>query len=557
MRPGLAGLLFSLALIGCSPSPGDGDPGTGGGPGTGGQSGVSGAAGATGGSGAAGSGGASDRGGNAGGNRGGSTGGAATAGAGGGAGTGGASGSGGAAGSGGLAGAAGRGGTTGGGGVAGAATGGAGSGGSSGGRGGTGGAAGRGGTGGGGTSGSGGSSGGGGSTGGRGGAAGGGTGGAAGTGGASAVLGATPPMGWNSWNLFQCNISESLIKGIADAMVSSGMKDVGYQYVNLDDCWMDGRDSSGKLRWNTSKFPGGIPALADYVHGKGLKIGIYEVPGPTTCVGIYGGISPSVAVGSLGHETTDAQTFASWGIDYLKYDKCTNALSGFAVMRDALRATGRPIFYSINPGDGTGCTPNSCSINLPTIANMWRIGFDINASWSSVVGLIDQNRDLYSYAGPGHWNDPDMLEVGNNGINDTEGRAHFSMWAIMAAPLIAGNDLRSMSAATRTTLTNSEVIAVDQDPMGVQGRRVATPATNLEVWSKTLSGTNTRAVALFNRGTAAASITAQWSALGIPTGAATVRDLWSHTDLGTFTGSYTASSVPSHGVVMLKVTSAP
>jgi len=335
------------------------------------------------------------------------------------------------------------------------------------------------------------------------------------------------------------------------------MKDVGYQYVNLDDCWMDGRDASGKLRWNTSKFPGGIPALADYIHGKGLKIGIYEVPGPTTCVGIYGGISPSVAVGSLGHETTDAQTFASWGIDYLKYDKCTNALSGFAVMRDALRATGRPIFYSINPGDGSGCPPNSCSINLPTIANMWRIGFDINASWSSVVGLIDLNVNLYSYAGPGHWNDPDMLEVGNNGINDTEGRAHFSMWAIMAAPLIAGNDLRSMSAATRTTLTNSEVVAVDQDPMGVQGRRVATPATNLEVWSKTVSGTNTRAVALFNRGTAAASITAQWSALGIPTGAATVRDLWSHTDLGTFTGSYTASSVPGHGVVMLKVTSAP
>jgi len=548
-----------LAVIGCSPSAGDGGSGSGGGPGAGGESGVSGAAGATGGNGAAGSGGASDRGGNAGGERGGS-GGAASAGAGGVAGTGGASGSAGAAGSGGGAGAGGRGGTTGIGGVAGAATGGAGSGGSAGGRGGTGGAAGRGGTGGGGTSGSGGggAAGSGGSTGGRGGAAGGGTSGSAGGGaGTSGILGATPPMGWNSWNLYQCNISESLIKGIADAMVSSGMKDVGYQYVNLDDCWMDGRDSSGRLRWNTTKFPGGIPALADYIHGKGLKIGIYEVPGPTTCVGIYGGISPSVAVGSLGHETTDAQTFASWGIDYLKYDKCTNALSGFAVMRDALRATGRPIFYSINPGDGTGCTPNSCSINLPTIAHMWRIGFDINASWASVVGLIDQNRELYSYAGPGHWNDPDMLEVGNNGINDTEGRAHFSMWAIMAAPLIAGNDLRSMSATTRTTLTNSEVIAVDQDPMGVQGRRVATPATNLEVWSKTLSGTNTRAVALFNRGTAAASITAQWSALGIPTGAATVRDLWTHTDLGTFTGSYTASSVPSHGVVMLKVTSAP
>jgi alpha-galactosidase len=287
-----------------------------------------------------------------------------------------------------------------------------------------------------------------------------------------------------------------------------------------------------------------------------LKLGIYETPNTSTCVGIYGGISPSVAVGSLGHETSDAQIFASWGVDYLKYDKCQGQLSAFAVMRDALRATGRPIFYSINPGDGTGCPPNTCSINLPTIANMWRIGFDINGSWASVVGLIDQNANLSAYAGPGHWNDPDMMEVGN-GLTDTEGRAHFSMWAIMAAPLIAGNDLRSMSAATKATLTNSEVIAVDQDPMGIQGRRVASPGTNLEVWSKSLSGTNARAVALLNRGAATASISVQWSALGIPTGAASVRDLWSHTDLGTFSGSYTASSVPSHGVVMLNVTSVP
>ncbi|HVZ89407.1 MAG TPA: glycoside hydrolase family 27 protein, partial [Polyangia bacterium] len=386
--------------------------------------------------------------------------------------------------------------------------------------------------------------------------AGGGGGGAAGAGG-SGVLGATPPMGWNSWNTFQCNLNETLIKQIADIFVSSGMQAVGYDYVNLDDCWMDGRDSSGKLQWNTSKFPSGIPALATYVHGKGLKLGIYETPNTTTCVGLYGGISHAVAVGSQGHETTDAQTFASWGVDYLKYDKCTGPLSGFAVMGNALRATGRPIFYSINPGDGSGCPPNSCSINLPTIANMWRIGFDINASWSSMIGLVDQDANLSSYAGPGHWNDPDMLEVGNSGLSDTEGRTHFSMWAILAAPLIAGNDLRSMSATTQATLTNSEVIAVDQDPLGAQGRLVASPGTNLQVWSKTLSGTDTRAVALLNRGTASASITVQWSALGIPGGAATVRDLWAHSDLGSFTGSYTASAVPSHGVVMLKVTSTP
>jgi alpha-galactosidase len=343
-------------------------------------------------------------------------------------------------------------------------------------------------------------------------------------------------------------------------MVSSGMQAAGYQYVNLDDCWMNGRDSSGKLQWNTTKFPSGMKALGDYIHGKGLKFGIYESPNTSkTCVGLYCGCSDAGgAVGSGGHETTDAQTFASWGVDYLKYDHCAaSGLGGFATMRDALRATGRPIFYSINPGDGSGCPPNSCSINLPTIANMWRIGFDINASWSSMIGLVDQDANLSSYAGPGHWNDPDMLEVGNNGLSDTEGRTHFSMWAILAAPLIAGNDIRSMNATTKATLTNTDVIAVDQDPMGAQGKKVATPGTNLEVWSKPLAGTNTRAVALLNRGTATASIAVQWSALGIPTGAATVRDLWSHTDLGSFSGSYTASSVPSHGVVMLKVTSTP
>jgi alpha-galactosidase len=370
------------------------------------------------------------------------------------------------------------------------------------------------------------------------------------------ILAATPPMGWNSWNTFGCNIDELLIQGIADTLVSSGMQAAGYAYVNIDDCWMDGRDGSGNLRWNADKFPSGMPALAEYVHAKGLKLGIYETPNDLTCVGLYGGISHSVAVGSLGHETADAQTFASWGVDYLKYDLCQGQRNAFATMRDALRATGRDIFYSINPGNGQNdlCPPSTCSLDLPTIANMWRIGFDIAPNWGAVIRLLDENASLDSHAGPGHWNDPDMMEVGN-GLNDTEGRAHFSLWAIMAAPLIAGNDIRNMSAATKATLTNEEVIAVDQDPLGIQGRVMASPGANLQVWSKTLSGTNTRAVALFNRGTSSASVTVQWSALGIPTGAATVRDLWAHTDLGSFDDSYTASSVPSHGVVMLKVTS--
>ena len=377
-----------------------------------------------------------------------------------------------------------------------------------------------------------------------------------GTGGSTAV-GATPPMGWNSWNAFNCSgLNETLVKSMADAFITTGMKDVGYQYVNLDDCWMDGRDASGKLKPSASKFPSGIAALADYVHGKGLKLGIYSTPNTKTCAGIYGGYTGGV--GSVGHETTDAQTWASWGVDYLKYDKCQGQLSAFAVMRDALKATGRPIFYSINPADqGPYCVPSNCSIDLVSIANMWRIEFDISAKWSEVIRLIDKDKPEYAGAGPGHWNDPDMLEVGN-GLSDTEGRAHFSMWAIMAAPLITGNDLTKMSATTKATLTNPEVIAVNQDPLGKQGRVVATPATGLEVWSKEMSGTNTRAVALFNRNdSGSASIAVQWSQIGIPTGAATVRDLWAAKDLGSFTGSYTATGVASHTVVMLKVVSTP
>jgi alpha-galactosidase len=376
-----------------------------------------------------------------------------------------------------------------------------------------------------------------------------------GTGG-STMVGATPPMGWNSWNAFNCSgLNETVVKSMADAFLTTGMKDVGYQYVNLDDCWMDGRDSSGKLKPSASKFPSGIAALADYVHGKGLKLGIYSTPNTKTCAGLYGGYTGGV--GSVGHETTDAQSFASWGVDYLKYDKCQGQLSAFATMRDALKATGRPIFYSINPADqGPYCVPSNCSINLVSIANMWRIEFDISATWADVTRLIDKDKPEYAGAGPGHWNDPDMLEVGN-GLSDTEGRAHFSMWAIMAAPLITGNDLTKMSATTKATLTNKEVIDVNQDPLGKQGRVVATPGSNLEVWSKEMTGTNTRAVALFNRSTASASITVKWTDLGIPAGAATVRDLWAAKDVGPATDSYTASNVPSHTVVMLKVVSTP
>ena len=267
--------------------------------------------------------------------------------------------------------------------------------------------------------------------------------GGTGVGGAPALLAATAPMGWNSWNTFQCNMDETLIRGVADTIVSSGMQAAGYQYVNLDDCWMNGRDASGNLRWNTTKFPSGIPALAAYVHGKGLKLGIYETPNTSTCVGIYGGISTAVAVGSLGHEAQDAMTFASWGVDFLKYDLCLGQRSSFATMRDALRATGRPIIYSINPGNGVTdlCPPNTCAMNLVSIANMWRIGFDINASWASVMSLVDQDAALFTFAGPGHFNDPDMLEVGK-GMTATEGpRAFQHVGHVGGAP--AGGKRRS------------------------------------------------------------------------------------------------------------------
>ena len=378
----------------------------------------------------------------------------------------------------------------------------------------------------------------------------------------SSIIAATPPMGWNSWNTFQQSISESLIKATTDAMVSSGMQAVGYQYVNIDDSWMDGRDANGNLQWNATKFPDGIPAVATYVHGKGLKLGIYETPNTTTCVGLYGGVSPTVAVGSLGHEAQDAKSFASWGVDYLKYDLCQGQLSSFAVMRDALRATGRPIVYSINPGNGSGCPPtgattSTCGLDLPATANLWRIAFDINASWSSITGLIDAESPLSPYAGPGRWNDPDMLEVGNGSLTEDEDRSHLSMWAMLAAPLIAGNDLRSMSAAVTTILTNAEVLAVDQDATGKQATLVATPQSGLQVWSKPLSGTDVRAVTLLNRNASAAPITVNFTQIGLSSGAASVRDLWQHTDLGMFTGGYTAASVPSHGVVMLRVVGAP
>ena len=304
----------------------------------------------------------------------------------------------------------------------------------------------------------------------------------------------TPQMGWNSWNHFGCGISDTLIRAQADSMVSSGMAAAGYQYINLDDCWSEmARDSSGNLQGSATKFPNGIKALADYVHSKGLKFGVYGDRGTSTCAGYPG---------SYGHETADANQFAAWGVDYLKYDNCAavgDLVTDYTNMHNALAASGRPILFSI-------CAWWMASTTFVDLGNSWRTSGDISDSFSVVMGLMDTNNNTAQYAGPGHWNDPDMLEVGNGGMTDTEYRAHFSMWAIMAAPLISGNDLTTMSSATVAILTAPEVLAVDQDALGVQGTRVVDNG-DLEVWAKTLSGTNTKAVALLNRSGSTASIT--------------------------------------------------
>ncbi|MDK8181760.1 glycoside hydrolase family 27 protein [Paenibacillus sp. UMB4589-SE434] len=360
----------------------------------------------------------------------------------------------------------------------------------------------------------------------------------------------TPPMGWNSWNKFRCGVSETLIKQMADAMVTSGMKDAGYQYVNIDDCWQTSRDASGKIVADTVRFPSGMKALADYMHAKGLKLGIYTDIGYQTCEG---------RPGSRGYYDQDASTYAEWGIDYVKVDWCyvdpashssgtkPDAATWYGEFRNSLLNSGRTIAYSIcNWGEQAPWVWGAQT------GNLWRTSGDIYDHWDSITSNISQNQFLYSYAGPGAWNDPDMLEVGNGGMTDTEQRSHFSLWSIMAAPLIAGNDISSMTQATKDILMNPEVIAVNQDIRGYQGRVVKEIADGVTIWNKRLLNDNERAVVLFNGTGAATNITVSWSDIGLLAGGATVRDLWAKSNLGTFSNGYTAN-VPSHGAVMLKV----
>jgi len=356
-------------------------------------------------------------------------------------------------------------------------------------------------------------------------------------------LALTPPMGWNSWNHFAEGVDDTVVRETADAMVSTGMAAAGYAYINIDDTWELDRGPDGRIRSNR-KFPD-MKALAAYVHAKGLKIGIYSSPGPVTCGGY---------AGSYGHEEDDAKTYAEWGIDYLKYDWCSagrlytndQLRRVYQRMGEALARSGRPIVFSL------------CEYGMVDVwtwgpkvgGNLWRTSGDISDSWKSMENIGFKQGALAPYAGPGHWNDPDMLEVGNGGMTPTEYRTHFSLWCMLAAPLIAGNDLRTMSDDTREILTNREVIAVDQDPLGREATRVYAREL-VEVWVKPLKAGGC-AVAVFNRGRMDAVAAFPWSEVGRRETPASVRDLWRHADL---TPSATGFSgrVPSHGVILLAV----
>ncbi len=349
-------------------------------------------------------------------------------------------------------------------------------------------------------------------------------------------------MGWNSWNLFAEKIDDKTVRTMTDAMVANGMKDAGYIYVNIDDTWEGTRDANGVLHTN-HKFPD-MKALVDYVHSKGLKIGIYSSPGPRTCGGY-----PA----SYGHEAQDAKMFADWGMDYLKYDWCsastiykdTELQPIYQRMGEALRATGRPIVYSLCEYGHGGVEKWGADVS----GNLWRTTGDIRDEWGSMIDNIEKQVPTAPYAGPGHWNDPDMLEIGNGHMTDEEYRTHMSLWALTASPLLAGNDIRTMSESTRSILLNKEVIALDQDPLGKQASPVKDG--DLETWIKPLSDGGV-AVGVVNLSSSPKTATIKQSELPTHTATKTARDLWSHREVTLTNGEY-AATIPAHGVLLLRI----
>ena len=375
-------------------------------------------------------------------------------------------------------------------------------------------------------------------------------------------LALTPPMGWNSWNYFGCNVNEELIRETADAMVNSGMKDAGYRYINIDDCWHGERDTLGFIHPDPDRFPSGMKALADYIHSKGLKLGVYSDAGLQTCGG---------KPGSRGHEYQDALTYASWGVDYLKYDWCNTeglkAEGAYQTMCNALYSAGRPIVFSL-------CEWGN---NKPwewasDVGHLWRTTGDIyhcfdcvvdHSTWKQwgVLQIIDLQEGLRKYSGPDHWNDADMMEIGN-GMTVNEDRAHFSMWCMLASPLIAGNDIKTMSEETRKILTNEEVIAINQDSLGIQALKYYSN-NNLDLWLKPLSGGNWAACFL-NRDDKVRTINFNWTewyikddlkslVLDLGNEEYNLRNLWTHKDMGT-TMKPMKADLPGHDVLMLLLT---
>ena len=376
-------------------------------------------------------------------------------------------------------------------------------------------------------------------------------------------LALTPPMGWNSWNTFQIKIDEQLVKDVADVMVSSGMKDVGYRYIVLDDGWMTmARDpKTGDLVADPKKFPHGMKALSDYVHSKGLKFGLYNCAGTKTCAGFPG---------TRGYEYQDARLYASWDVDYLKFDWCytdgINAKEAYATMSNALKTAGRPIVFSL-------C---EWGTNKPwqwaaPVGHLWRTTGDISnlfdgildhGTWqqNGIMRIVDSQDSIRKYAGPGHWNDPDMLEVGN-GLTAAENRTHFSMWCMLAAPLIAGNDLRKMDAETKNILTSKEVIAIDQDPLGIEALKFRNQ-DSLQIWFKPLTN-NDWAVCFVNRTSQSKQIEFDWQSelvnddfskreFNAKTMTYKLRDLWLKKDIGDTKKPLRATVLP-HDVLALKL----
>jgi alpha-galactosidase len=386
-------------------------------------------------------------------------------------------------------------------------------------------------------------------------------------------LAKTPPMGWNSWNRFECEINEQIVRDAADAMVASGMKDAGYEYIVIDDCWQISRDEKGFIQADPHKFPSGMKALADYVHSKGLKFGLYSCAGRETCQN---------RPGSRGYEFQDAISYASFGVDFLKMDWChsdgQNAVESYTLMRDALYSAGRPVVFSL-------C---EWGLNKPwewaaDVGHLWRTTGDIRDNWNipdakegkvwagGVIINLDMQEGLEQFAGPGHWNDPDMLQVGNGGLTESQNRAHFALWCMLAAPLFAGNDLTNMTESTRKLLTNTELIAINQDALGKQGFKIKDYG-ELEVYYKPLQN-GEMAICIFNRFNHPVTVEMDWNTFQVTTtregkvmqlplnidrkeiyldGVYSVRDVFEKKDTGT-TARNLKREIPSHDVIVFRL----